>query len=187
MPFPVARTRDEAHLYLDLHPCEVCGSVETTWRHGIVLAEGTPVGRYAGTCAGCGNAREHLFGLPEHEVVPVGYPTFGGPEPSRLLDAGEWLWVADLTSRNAPADDPAEERRALAIAVAAVDEIVKFLGPGDEAVPERAFWSRRGRRERDAEPARFTRDRLRALREDYRDRLSGHRAGDAPERREEGD
>ena len=31
MPFTVARSRDEAHLYLDLHPCDECGSVDTTW------------------------------------------------------------------------------------------------------------------------------------------------------------
>ena len=174
MPFAVARSRDEAHLFLDLQPCDACGSVDTTWEHGLVTVEGVLTSRYAGACAGCGAAREHLFGLPEREVVPKGYPTFGGPEPSELLDAGEWLWVADLTARAVTSDDPAESRRVLAIAMAAVEEVMKFIPPGAEEVPARAFWSDLGRRERDAEPARFTLDRLLATRRNYREQMRGY-------------
>ena len=34
MAFAVARTRDEAHLYLELQPCPDCGSIEAPWEHG---------------------------------------------------------------------------------------------------------------------------------------------------------
>ncbi|GAA1512248.1 hypothetical protein GCM10009677_51550 [Sphaerisporangium rubeum] len=167
--FPVARTRDEAHLYLDLHPCAACGSVDVTWQDALVTSGGSAATRYSGICPGCGAAREYVFASPRREVVAAGFPVFGGPEPSRLLDAGEWLWVADLTAGNVPAGDPVAARRALAVAAAAVEEVVKFIPPGADRVPDEAFWSDRGRRVRAAEPGRFQVDRLLVVRDTYRE------------------
>lgn len=172
MRLRVARTRDEAHLFLDLHPCAECGSVETAWDHALVVVDGELTGRYRGTCSVCGREREYLFALPEREVTPVGYPTFGGPEPSELIDAGEWLWVAELAAGNVPPDDDAEAGRALAIAASAVDEAIKFVPPGASDVPEPAFWSERGRLMREQEPSRFSRDALVAAREAFRKRAA---------------
>lgn len=174
MAFAVARTRDEAHLYLDLHPCGKCGSVETAWGTGLTTVEGELVNRYAGACGECGEQREYLFGLPDRPVVPKGYPTFGGEEPSQLLDAGEWLWVADLTAGNVPTHDPDEAHRALATAAAAIEEIVKFVPPGQDETPADAFWSDRGHKMRAAEPGRFQLDRLMIVRDTYRDLAAGH-------------
>ncbi|GII60374.1 hypothetical protein Skr01_04590 [Sphaerisporangium krabiense] len=168
MAFSVARTRDEAHLYLDLHPCGSCGSVDTEWDDGLVSVDGETACHYAGTCAGCGTEREFLFGLPQRETASSRFPSFGGPEPSELLDPGEWLWVADLTAGNVPADDPRAARQALTIAMAAVEEVVKFIPPGREEVPEEAFWSLTGRRVRGREPGRFRLDRLLVVRDTYR-------------------
>ncbi|MGW0802389.1 hypothetical protein [Nonomuraea sp. NPDC002799] len=173
MAFAVARARDEAHLYLDLHPC-ACGSAETTWQSGLVSVDGQPVSRYWGTCEECATPREHLFGLPEHPVLPTGYPTFGGREPSELLDAGEWLWVADLTAGNVPVDDQAEALRALRVATAAVEEVVKFVPPGADAVPEDGFWSERGRAVLAAEPGRFHLDRLLVVKDTYQELAARH-------------
>ncbi|TMR08414.1 hypothetical protein ETD86_47910 [Nonomuraea turkmeniaca] len=168
MTLQVARTRDEAHLYLDLHPC-VCGSVETAWDSGVVHVAGELAACYDGICADCGMEREFMFALPQREVMPEGWPTFGGPEPSQLLDAGEWLWVSDLTAGNVPADDRNAARQALAMARATVDEVLKFIPDGHEHVPDHAFWSELGRQVRDAEPARFRRERLEVVRDTYRD------------------
>ncbi|NUW32343.1 hypothetical protein HTZ77_13005 [Nonomuraea sp. SMC257] len=173
MGFAVARTRDEAHLYLDLHPC-ACGSAETAWRSGLVDVEGELVNRYTGVCEECGATREYLFGLPERPVTPVAYPTFGGSEPSELLDAGEWLWVADLSAGNVPVDDQAEARRVLRVATAAVEEVVKFVPPGADAVPDDAFWSERGQGMRATEPGRFELDRLLVVRDTYQELAAGH-------------
>ncbi|UBU18566.1 hypothetical protein [Nonomuraea gerenzanensis] len=173
MTFAVARTRDEAHLYLDLHPC-ACGSVDTTWDSGLVSAEGGLASRYAGTCESCGRQREYLFGVPERPIMPAGYPTFGGAEPSQLLDAGEWLWVADLTAGNVPVDDGAEAHRTLSVATAAVEEVVKFIPPGADEVPDDGFWSQRGRELRAAEPGRFQLERLLIVRDTYRDLAARH-------------
>jgi hypothetical protein len=174
MAFAVARTRDEAHLYLDLHPCDACGSVETAWTNVVAVADGTPATRYTGSCGGCGAEREFWFGLPERPVLPEGYPTFGGPEPSQLLDAGQWWWVADVTAGDLPAGDDAEARRSLAIARAAVEEVLKFIPPGEDAVPETAFWSEQGRRAYEEGPSRFTLDHLLAARTAYRERAADH-------------
>ncbi|WP_336204541.1 hypothetical protein [Nonomuraea sp. LPB2021202275-12-8] len=168
MAFAVARTRDEAHLYLDLHPC-ACGSADTTWHSGLIDVEAGPANRYSGTCEACGASREYLFGLPAQAVLPAGYPTFGGPEPSELLDAGEWLWVADLSAGNVPVDDGAEARRALKVAAVAVEEVVKFVPPGADEVPGDGFWSERGQRLRAAEPGRFQLDRLLVVRAAYQE------------------
>ncbi|MCG5219423.1 hypothetical protein [Streptosporangium sp. KLBMP 9127] len=168
MAYTVARSRDEAHLYLDLHPCDGCGSVDTAWEHAPVETDGEPTVSYTGRCEGCGAQRGFLFGLPEREVTGVAFPTFGGREPSRLLDAGEWLWVADLTAGNVP-PEPAEARQALATAAAAIEEVIKFIPPGQEEVPEAAFWSDRGRETRADEPSRFQLERLLFIRQTYRE------------------
>ncbi|MDN3351284.1 hypothetical protein [Actinomadura sp. DC4] len=182
MPFTTARTRDEAHLYLDLHPCDECGSVDTTWESALVPADGELANRYAGTCGGCGVRREFWFGLPERGVVPAEYPAFGGPEPSALLDAGQWRWVADLTAGNVPEDDPAEARRSLAIARAAVEEVLKFVPPGADAVPGEAFWSEQGRQVYDASPSRFALEELLAARTGYREQAKRYPAEKASKR-----
>ncbi|WP_327092036.1 hypothetical protein OIE66_15805 [Nonomuraea sp. NBC_01738] len=169
MAFAVARTRDEAQLFLDLRPCAECGSAETTWDSGLVAVEGALVNQYQGMCEECGAEREFLFGLPGQPTMPSGYPTFGGAEPSQLLDAGEWLWVADVSAGNVPVDDRAEARRSLSVAAAAIEEIVKFIPAGDEAVPDSAFWSERGLELRAAEPGRFELGRLLVVRDTYRD------------------
>jgi hypothetical protein len=166
MAFAVARTRDEAQLYLELHPCPDCGSIDTPWEHSLIQVDGELTIRYAGICPGCEAEREYLFGLPARETRVSGWPTFGGPEPSELLDAGQWMDVADRAAEAVPTD-PVEAGRVLAVARAAVDEVVKFVPTGADAVPEDEFWTPEGQAVRDAEPARFRLDRLLLARDTY--------------------
>lgn len=166
MAFAVARTRDEAYLYLELTPCRDCGSTEAPWEHALIEVDGELTISYAGTCAGCGAEREYLFGLPARETPPVSWPTFGGAEPSELLDAGQWLAVADRAAGSVPAD-PEETARVLSVARAAVEEVIKFVPPGQDAVPEDEFWTPDGRQVRDSEPGRFRLDRLLVVRDTY--------------------
>ncbi|GAA2207359.1 hypothetical protein GCM10009850_028170 [Nonomuraea monospora] len=154
-------------MYLDLNPC-ACGSVETEWDSGVLSIEGSLVKCYSGVCGGCRTEREHYFALPRREVMPRDWPAFGGPEPSQLLDAGEWMWLADFTASNVP-EDAANARRTLSMARAAVEEVLKFIPEGQDDVPADAFWSARGQEVRDAEPPRFRRDRLLVVRDTYRD------------------
>lgn len=168
MAFAVARTRDEAHLYLELHPCPDCGSIDTPWEHGLTEVDGELAISYTGICPGCDAEREYLFGLPVRETRAVGWPTFGGPEPSELLDPGQWMDVADQAAANVPID-PVEAGKVLAVARAAVDEVIKFVPAGQDAVPEEEFWTPAGRAVRDADPGRFRLDRLQVVRDTYRE------------------
>lgn len=168
MALPVVRSRDEAHLYMDLHPCERCGSVDIGWDSGLTDDEGEPARRYFGVCTGCQTPREFVFRLPERPALPGpdDLVFFGGPEPSQLLDAGEWALVASMGIHDgsAPltgvATEDAERKQSFALGVAAFGEMLKFLPEGADEVPESAFWTPRGRAERDRYPAQFTRERL---------------------------
>ncbi|HKT03695.1 MAG TPA: hypothetical protein VJT31_29560 [Rugosimonospora sp.] len=174
---PVARTRDEAHLYMDLHPCDACGTAEVTWDSGLTHEDGVPARRYAGRCRGCGADREFVFAVPDRPELPGAQDVvFFGAEPSQLLDAGEWLLVSDLCAQagSVPPEDQrerAEARESMAVAAAAVAEVLKFLPPGGDEVPDSAFWSARGRTVRDQEPGRFRRRRLDIVADTYRDAL----------------
>jgi hypothetical protein len=168
MPFAVARTRDEAHLYLELHPCEDCGTADADWQYGLTEDdEGGLASSYAAVCPGCGAEREYLFGLPQQQTAGD-WPHFGGPEPSEVLDAGQWLEVADLSASAVPENDRVAATRVLSVAQAAVEEVIKFVPAGTAEVPEDAFWTDTGRRVRDAEPGRFRLDRLLVVRDTYR-------------------
>jgi hypothetical protein len=168
MAFAVARTRDEALLYLELQPCPDCGSAEAPWQHALIEADGELTISYAAVCPGCGAEREYLFGLPAHETAPESWPTFGGAEPSELLDAGQWMAVADQAAANVPVE-PAAARVALSIARAAVAEVIKFVPPGQDVVPADEFWTPEGRRVFDAEPGRFRLDRLLVVHDTYQE------------------
>ncbi|MBO4208610.1 hypothetical protein [Micromonospora echinofusca] len=180
MALPIVRSRDEAHLYLDLHPCPHCGSVDVTWQSALTDDGGVPARRYHGACGGCGQFREYVFRLPARPALPGpdDLVFFGGPEPSQLLDAGEWRLVADLGIRDGSAPfrgDPvlrAERRQSFAMAVAALGEIVKFIPEGADAVPETAFWTEHGRAARDRDPERFRREQVTRWRQAFADEFA---------------
>lgn len=157
-----ARSNDEAHLFMDHQPC-ACGAIDFDRRSTVVDRDGILCSRYAGACARCGAARDFTFELPE-AIFPVGARlAYGGDDPSRLFDPGEWLAIADDHARRQPATP-----HDLAIARAAIEEVLKFVPAGDELIPDLAFRSARGRAVRDAEPGRFRRVRLEAVRDAYR-------------------
>ena len=167
----LARTRDEAQLFLDLRPCERCGSTDMTWESALVFIDGRAARSWFATCPACGLDRKFTFWAPDPRTLPsrADGVAFGGPEPSELLDAGEWLWVADLTASRVPVNDDRRAWRQLAIATAAMDEILKFVPDGATEVPDSAFWSPRGQRVRSEEPGRFDRERLLIVRDTYRE------------------
>jgi len=152
---------------MDLHPCE-CGEGSFERASSLVASGDGRIRSYRGSCERCGKGREFRFRLPELPLPAAGEVEFGDDRPSELLDPGEWMHVADEHARREPAT-----RRDLGIARAAMFEILKFMAPGDEAVPEEAFTSARGRQVRDAEPGRFRRARLEAVLGTYDELLSG--------------
>lgn len=173
MILPVSRTTAEAHLYLELHGCE-CGEPAFAPESAIVvLADGDLGQRYSGTCPGCGAEREFVFRLPQEPTLPSssGF-AFGGAQPSELIDPGEWLLVADSYAKQAPGavgEITGEQAQRAAVllerAVAALDEVLKFVPDAADEVPPVAFFTVRGRDLHRRTPGRFRRDRLVAVRE----------------------
>ncbi|MEH1130500.1 hypothetical protein [Micromonospora sp. CPCC 206061] len=180
MALLLERSVEEAHLYMAMHPCDVCGESEFECRSAVIMAEGDLASRYEGECDGCGTAREFVFRLPETVSLPGQRLRFGGPEPSELLDAGEWLWVAGNFAAIEPLGDLAEltvedlaaARADLGGAVAAMDEVLKFLPAGAEEPPDEAFWSEHGKRVRAERPGDLRRERLEARRAKYEEALA---------------
>lgn len=176
---PTARTNAEARLFLQLQPCPRCGERRSRFRSSVGTVGDVLVSRYTGECPRCGRQRVHQFGLPaEIDAPPAGSVRFGGDEPSQLLDPGVWLRYSDTAARQVRADGEDEQavrvaRHTLATAIAAIDEVLKFVPPGADSVPASAFTSPDGRAVYDDEPRRFTRLRLAAVRDHYAERLAG--------------
>ncbi|MEV6368253.1 hypothetical protein AB0L86_15350 [Micromonospora musae] len=177
---PAVRSRDEADLYLELHPCPRCGAMEAAWDEAPAAQGTRPAYRYSGRCADCGDQREFLFALPEGQPAPAApgpHPTsrFGGPQPSALLDPGEWLLVADWCGEASEIaerqGDDAEAADLRWTAVAAMEEVRKFVPTEGDVVPESAFWSTRGRTVYQRDPGRFRRRRLEGIRDFYLDHM----------------
>jgi hypothetical protein len=168
---PRARSTDEAYLWISRQPCGVCGYagaddiVESTSE----VVDGERVRTYAVTCPGCGERREYRLRMPDQPDLgsAEGGWRFGGDEPSELLDPGEWLELADSILAEVPADLaglPADGRgplrEELRVARAAIEETMKFIPPGGDAVPPFAFWSATGHRMQLREDWRFDREQL---------------------------
>lgn len=92
---------------------------------------------------------------------------FGGPEPSRIIDPGEFVWIGDRVSTesglrllNTPLAEHREIRPATAYAIAAFEEVAKFLPEGADRIPEERFTSERGREVYAKDPTRFTRKEI---------------------------
>jgi hypothetical protein len=154
---------------MDLQPCETCGQHGFSGQSAVVLVDGQLCSRYTGDCARCGSRRQFLFSLPEEIRLPVERDiVFGGPEPSELLDPGEWLLVADRAASAASSGDPQSDREDVALAAAAMDEVLKFVPDGADEVPVEAFRSATGQEMYAQEPGRFRRNRLAAVASTYR-------------------
>lgn len=163
---------------MDLHACS-CG--ETSFEADHVLREddeGRLLAVYGGSCARCGLPRQFTFELDE--AIPPSPPAFGGSVASRIICPGEFLLVAEQAAASValvPAADAAPQqldpdRLAVATAVAAVEEVLKFIPDAMDAVPAEAFISSVGRAAYAREPGRFTRARLEATATAYRDALA---------------
>lgn len=177
---PLARTNAEAHLFLELQPCPQCGETRCQFRSSVVYVGDVLASRYTGACPRCGNQRGYEFRLPDDVLPPPADSVrFGGPDPSRLIDPGVWLWYSEVAAGQVATDrsglDGQAERtarHALATALAAIEEVLKFIPPDASSVPVAAFTSIDGRSVYDREPGRFTRDRLTAVRDYYAERLT---------------
>ena len=149
LPLLTARSVEEAHLYMDLR-----GGDRQGREHALVSRDGALVSTYRCLCGGA--PREFHFDIPN----PTASGLYGGDAPSTLIDPGEFLDRADAFAR----------QNRLPEAAACLDEVLKFIPAGADAVPASAFRSETGRALYDHESGRFTRSRLVAVAETYRAR-----------------
>jgi len=173
------RSAQESHLYMELHPCE-CGEVRFEWaEHRLTEREDGFGSNYIGKCPGCG--RERTFEFVEDASDAALQPGFGGPEPSTIIDPGEFLAVSRQAADAIPAD-PAkltdetlrDAHEILEFAAQALDEVLKFIPEGEDVVPAEAFRSDLGRRLYQHDPEQFTRQRLEAARAVFAELLDAY-------------
>ncbi|WP_285543537.1 hypothetical protein [Streptomyces lavendulae] len=173
----ITRSAQESHLYMDLHPCG-CGANRFDREHRVEDHEGVLVSVYEGACPECGRTRVFEFVFSDDQ--PVAPPAFGGPEPSRIIDPGEFLWVSERLSTesslrllNTPPAEQREIRPSVAYGAAALEEVIKFLPEGADRIPRDLFTSDLGREKYEKDPSRFTLKDLTAALKLDRDVLAG--------------
>lgn len=169
-----ARTNAEAHLYMDLHTCE-CGSSEFERDSILVEQDDDLVSVYEGNCRSCGRVRKFEFLLSEG-LPPTGPGVvYGGNEASSLLDPGEFMRVSDEHAERVPGtpdglSDAAvvRARRDIAVAIAGIEECLKFIPADKDRVPADAFRRARSKEMYLRDPGRWSRLRLEAVLQAYR-------------------
>lgn len=174
-PMLVARSIDEALLYLDLNFCS-CGTAPAGLRSWRESRDGLLVSIHDGTCSSCGSSGRFEFELDASEtVVP---PAIGDDRASQIIDPGEFLWLSDSAASKVPANASTlsdEEVRVAELlmeqAIATLEEVLKFIPAGKSEVPEEAVTSRRGISLRRTSPRRFHRDDIGERLESYRQGL----------------
>jgi len=174
-----ARTAEEADLYVDLE-CEAAREVPQSRKKKKTERRRQTFWTYEIRCSS-GKLLEFEFdlsGLPDKKPGLRRKVEFGGAQPSRLLDAGEWMKVADRYSERAPkslAGLPEKQRRTAAhdveFAVAAVAEALKFIPSGSERVSSTSLLSDRGKAYFNKDVRRFSRTELERFKGELEARL----------------
>ncbi|MFF9015969.1 hypothetical protein ACF09C_23765 [Streptomyces sp. NPDC014870] len=150
---------------MDLHGCSECGSSDFDRQHRLERHGDAIVAVYEGACRQCGTTRRFEFQMAEE--IPPPPPAFGGAQPSQIIDPGEFAEVAFRISEsvgvrllNTPESEHYKFRDSVAYTVAAFEEILKFLPPGQDSVPASAFTSEVGKARYRRAPGKFDRDIL---------------------------
>jgi hypothetical protein len=144
---------------MDLQPCAGCGAYGFEWEtHLTEERDNALVAVYRGPCVECGTERAYEFELIGQAPAAL---AFGGPQPSRIVDPGQFFALA---------------REAIAMAVSAIDEVGKFVPADADAVPPAAFTSEAGGALYAADPTQFRRARIEAVAAAYRNVFTAYQA-----------
>jgi len=160
----------EACLYLRVIPCPLC-------RNGSLDAgmpeQGADPGtvRFVATCRNCGAADVYCFRVAEAptRVDPVSSSAAISRDdaPSEIIDAVQWVTLAEIMLESAEDTPDAAERRWRRIRAAqCLDEALKFYEPGNELPPAAALFAEASRAAVRDFPQRYARSRLVARREE---------------------
>ena len=187
---PLARTLDEARLYVDSQTCECGGSYVTSYSYpeeAGLTARWRVASRQAeehvwslpwidSTCGECRVLRKFHFRTHSAERARPADAVvwFGADEPSQLFDAGQWfLMYLEYSDHARGKRLRAPRPRDWPIASAALDEVEKFIPSGTSTVPASAFWTAVGKQVQARFGGQMNIESLRRLRADGVRRSSG--------------
>lgn len=174
-----ARSAEEADLYVDLE-CEAMNEVVKSRKRRKGERRRQTFWIYEARCES-GKLVEFEFeegGLPSPKPGLRRVVEFGGAQPSLLIDAGEWMKLSDRWAQAAPRSlaGLSERARRSAIAdiqraLAALDEVMKFIPRGGDQVSSASLLSERGKAYFNKDVRRFTRSALETRRAELEARL----------------
>ena len=102
------------------------------------------------SCRCGGQPRHFLFRLLEDPRMVRG---FGGDQPSRIICPGEFRLYSDAPAGMVPGqpsglspEQISQGRLIMGYAIISLEEVLKFIPPGEDQVPESAFTSARGKK-----------------------------------------
>ncbi|HNQ24794.1 MAG TPA: hypothetical protein PKK06_17065 [Phycisphaerae bacterium] len=168
---PRANSLAEVFLSLLVTPCATCGrgplqgdAARRVSGEGAELVLAVPV-----TCAACRAVSAPQFRLPHG--IGADKPGSPGcfnptPEPSTLIDLGQWLTLFRTIVHQAERTTDKQEARRLGLEAAqCLDEALKFYRDPDNDLPDDdAFWCETSRQRFRESPEQFSRKRQLELR-----------------------
>ena len=154
----------EEYFYMMVHPC-ACGGAWLSDSQQVEEAAGRVRHHVAARCFTCRKEQAFHFELdcganPKDPVRQVN-PT---PEPSRALDAAEWLDLARFyLGRIERLKAATEKAQSLLDARQCLEEALKFYGPQDEEPPPGALWSDASRRKASRQASAYRRSTIQEM------------------------
>jgi hypothetical protein len=167
-----AHSAAEAHLYLMVTPCKLCGAGRTRCS-GSRSSDGEagPLLTLNTACESCSFESDFVFSLPSGLLAEASAHGSGAarinptPHPSQIIDVAQWLTLFRVVTEAAAAQtDKAESRRLGYEAAQCIEEALKFYEATNDLPPESAFVTERSRRQLADHPELFARSRLIGLR-----------------------
>jgi len=162
---PVHSVQEE-YFWLMVHRC-ACGGPWAPQGQTVEPSGEQVIHHVSVRCAVCGTERTMRFAL--RAVTPAGGPApvrqvNPMPEPSRALDAAEWMDLARFyLERIERLTSPTERAQSLLDARECLEEALKFYGPEDDSPPAEALWSEASRAKVAAAPDPFRRATIQAM------------------------
>jgi hypothetical protein len=157
----------EAYLCVLIRPCTVCqhGACEPSLPQRL----DSEWVRIVGACQNCGanSAYDFLSGEPLRDIDPISdvQPLNSSGRPSRILDVGQWLTLAELMLRQADGSPDAQERLwRRHRAAECMDEALRLYPPGAELPGDQPSLTDSTRGALRDRPEKFLRERILARR-----------------------
>lgn len=160
----------EAYLYLMATPCRSCGKgpLRADEPHRAVPQDGGAILSVSVRCGACDGVQSYAFGVGSAQAVADEATLFEvnpTPEPSHILDVGQWVMLYHLHVESARQEvDRAEARGMRLRAAQCLQEALKFYeDPHNDLPPPEALFCEATRERFREHPENFSRQRILSL------------------------